>query len=552
MKNRYLIILFVLIAQIANAQFPADSMLNYMVDDKTGSEQVTPLSERTIDGYTYISWFDNSSGQYNLRMQRLNIDGVPQWAQGGIIVSSLPQNSALFRYDLDVDYDGNAIVAFQDERTGSLQVVAYKISTAGTSVWGSGIVLQDSTSDGLSPRITVTNSNDVIIAWNASLGSAKWVAYSKISSGGQQQWIKRIWNNQKYSRAVMLPAGTTGFQMLYVQEVGNFPGVTCTMYYQRFDSSGTALLTNAVQVSNKVIPFFFFPEIISDKHDGVYVAFNTGNPSNAMMNDVYAQRVDSAGNTWSATGTECANSTTEHKLTGAFVTNDTGSELFVLLQVLDGSQGSSGISLQKLDNTGTLMLGTNALNLHPISATYYLPVGMVYTQTGLMMAYLLGGFGNQILHGMSTDYNGLPVWGYDPAISAVLSNKDDVTCTNYQVGGMVVVWSDDRIDGGVYAQNIFLNGGMGPTVSIEEQSLVREAVLFPDPSAYPKLRLNAERSENLILKIINPLGQMISVTSLNVKPGVNELVIPQVGKGIYRLVLSTKEEIVWQQQWINE
>ena len=551
MKN-ILLLLLMTFSLSASAQFTNDTLGNTVIHELNGSEQSVPLTATTSDGKTYISWFDNSSGQYTLRMQLIDMDGINQWASGGVVVSSFPQNSALFRYDLEVDKEDNAIVAFQDERTGTLQVVAYKITPFGTSAWGNGVVLQDSTSDGLSPRVTVTNANDVIVAWNASLGSSKWVAYSKISAGGQLQWTKRIWNNQKYSRAVMLPASTSGFQMLYVQESGSFPGVTSTMYFQRFDSSGTAQWVSPVLVSSKTISFFFFPEIISNLNDGVYIAFNTGNPSNPMMNDVYAQEIDSTGALWSATGTQCANSTTEHKLVGGFCTNSTGTEICVALQVLNSSQSNSGISLQRLDNSGNLLLGTNALNIRPISANYYLPVGITDEQNGVMITYVLGGFNSQTISCLLTDYNGLPLWSYDPMISAFLSNKEDVSCGPYANGQVVIVWQDDRVDGGIYAQNVSANGGFGPQVSVEEFSLVREAMIFPNPSAYPKMKVWSDKQTTASIHLENLIGETVSTLTIDLQKGENLLSLPEPSvAGIYIVRILGNNQDLWQGKWVR-
>ena len=551
MKIKFLIPLL-LVFNFASAQFSQDTTLNSVIHDLSGSEQSVPLTATTTDGRTYVSWFDLSSGQYVLRMQLLDINGNEQWGQGGLVVSSYPQSSALFRYDLKVDQDDNAIVAFQDERTSTLQVVIYKLSAAGVSIWGNGIVLQDSTSSGLSPKIAVTSANDVVVSWNASLGNNKWVAYAKISSTGTLQWVKRIWNNQKFSRPVMIPSVNTGFTMLYVQETGNFPGVTCIMYAQQFDSSGIGIWGAPVQVSASAISFFFFPEIISDQQGGFYIAFNTGNPSNPMMNDVYAQHVDVNGNRWSLTGTRCSNSNTEQKLVGGFTTNGSGTELFVALQVLDQSQTNSGISLQKLDGAGVVQLGTGALNLRPISASYFLPVGIADDGAGLIIPYVIGSFGNQLLKALRVDYSGAVLWGYDPTISAVLSNKEDVSTGPFRNGQMILVWQDDRLDAGIYTQNIFPNGGFGPFVGLTESSLVLQPVIFPNPSSSPKLKVLADNHSACVLKITDLSGHLVYNQDAKLIPGENLIRLPfYLASGQYFLSVLYENGEIWNGRWIN-
>ena len=117
-----------------SGQWTADTLQNTVVRDDALQPAVTPLMCDGPNGSTYISWFETQGGQYVLKMQLLDVDGYAQWPADGLLISSHPQNSALFRYDLAADNDGNAIVAFQDERTGQLDIVVYKIAPDGTFV----------------------------------------------------------------------------------------------------------------------------------------------------------------------------------------------------------------------------------------------------------------------------------------------------------------------------------------------------------------------------------------------------------------------------------
>ena len=126
----------------------------------------------------------------DLHMQLIDSNGYKLWAPEGIVVSNFPQTTSTSTYDLKVDNEGNAIVAFQDERTGSLQIVAYKINATGNFIWGnSGLSLIDSTSvQGIAPSIAITANDDVYIAWNAEDTAISWIACQRISSAGVIQW----------------------------------------------------------------------------------------------------------------------------------------------------------------------------------------------------------------------------------------------------------------------------------------------------------------------------------------------------------------------------
>ncbi|MBL7983520.1 MAG: hypothetical protein JNM91_00915, partial [Flavobacteriales bacterium] len=125
--------------------------LNTAVSATSGAGAATPLSAPGPDGSTYVTWFENATGAYVLKMQRLDVDGQALWAPGGIVVSDEPQNSALFRFDFKSDHAGNAIVVFQDERSGALDVVAYKISPAGDALWAGGLPLLTPGATGIGP-----------------------------------------------------------------------------------------------------------------------------------------------------------------------------------------------------------------------------------------------------------------------------------------------------------------------------------------------------------------------------------------------------------------
>lgn len=557
MKN-FITIFFLFFSSLAFAQFGTDTVQNTLIHNIAGFEQSVPLSATTITGKTYISWFDNSSGSYVLKMQLLDAAGNAMWGNGGMVVSAYPQGTALFRYDLAVDNDENAIVAFQDERSGTLKVVVYKVNLSGALVWGNaGVALSDSTADGLGPRIGITQSNNVIVAWNASAGSAKWISFQKISAGGNIMWSKRIKDSNKYSRAVMVPNGSDQIMMMYVREVGNFPGVTSTMFAQIFDANGIAVWPSPVQVSSKTIAYFFFPNIISDGNGGFYIAFNTSNPVSLSLNDVYAQHVYSNGTLWSASGTEVANSVTEHKSTGGFCYNSTTSSLYVALQVLDGSQGSSGVSIQQLDATGNVQFGPNALNIKPISATYFNPNAIVDAGNGLITIFTEGSaFGSQLIKAFKTDYSGNLIWAYEPTVCATASNKDDLSAGKFLNNQVVMVWADDRLgigtDLGIYAQNLTGDGGFGITTGINENSFASAFSVFPNPGSHSSLRFISTVYTLAELQLTDVTGKLIFNQPVAVLSGENILTLPgDIQQGVYTITLREGSN-VQHLRWIKQ
>ena len=166
---------------------------------------------------------------FRSRMQRLDAAGNELWGPNGVVVSNAPQNTALFRYDLKTDNEGNAIVAFQDQRTGNMQVVAQKMDSTGAPVWpANGVVLADAdAAQGLSPVIGVLSNNNVVVAWNAySSTNQKWVCYielnpatgASINGAGPEKIKPATGTTPNYSRPSIASCPNNQYYIMYVQE----------------------------------------------------------------------------------------------------------------------------------------------------------------------------------------------------------------------------------------------------------------------------------------------------------------------------------------------
>ena len=521
MKHLLLLLSIIFLSESVIAQWTSDTTTNTIVRDT--SDATTPLIASIPDGSTYVSWFEFGGSNYDLHMQLLDSNGYKKWGPEGIVVSNQLQNSALFRYDLKADHNGNAIVAFQDERTGSLNAVVYKIDINGNSLWGpNGITLIDSlAADGISPSIGITALNDVVVAWNSNTPTSKWISAQKFSPSGSFLWssiyrIRDTLNNLNYSRAELFPSGSDDIQLIYVEENGTFPGVTSTLYTQRIHVGGNNFWPNGIQVSTKTIPYFFFPQPVPDDNGGFFLSFNTSNPVNPALNDVYVQNVDYNGNLWSATGVEAANSITNHKLVSSSIYVSNTNEYWILLQVLDGGQGSSGVSVQKFDALGTPLLGADGTVIIPFDPFYYRPNTINYSVNGVILTLTAGTFGQEHIRAIKLDDNGIPVWPTGGvSLCAVNSNKDDIQSGNFMYDNLVIVWQDDRNGSGVFAQNITDSGYLGIVANVSQIANENNIQLFPNPSAHPSLYFSSDNRTERTITLKDVQGKVIESISIS-------------------------------------
>lgn len=488
-------ILFALFCGNAFSQWTNDTTMNTPVRDTAGA--MTPLQSPAPLNGTYITWFEyDSISNLALHMQLLDSNGYYTWAPEGIVVSDYPQSSSLSYYDLKTDDDGNAIVAFQDYRSSDSQIMIYKIDAAGNSLWGgaAGVQLTDtSAAEGIAPSIAITPQNNIYVAWNADYSSGRGISCMKLSPAGAVLWSDnyRILDTAQvfnYSRPKLLPFGTDDVQMVYVREAGLFPSGTSTLFAQRIDANGVNISPSPIQISTNTVSYFFIPDPVADGPDQFYIAFDSSNPSNSLI-DVFVQHVDALGNTWNATGVEAENSTTNHKSLFASCLSSQN-EFWVLLRIMDPGQSMTGVSVQKLDAAGNVLLGPDGSLQVAMDGNDNIPFSISDVNDGVIFTVAFGGFGAQRIFARKLDYAGMAVWPVtNVSICAAFSGKDDLSAGIYSGNSLVFVWQDDRNGSGIFAQNISSDGSTGIITGLKNLSVDHSARLYPNPSRQPVIHL---------------------------------------------------------------
>nr|MBC8479609.1 hypothetical protein [FCB group bacterium] len=128
---------------------------------------IQPQIQSTSDGGAYIAWL--SDGDYNVHLQYLNPEGIPQWPAGGVQITNQPNSSwiAFYHMNMVVDLDNNAIITTVDTRSGLWQVYAYKLNTLAEHLWSiNGIHLSITGTENISPRLCLDPTlQGVVVTW---------------------------------------------------------------------------------------------------------------------------------------------------------------------------------------------------------------------------------------------------------------------------------------------------------------------------------------------------------------------------------------------------
>lgn len=466
MKNFLITLAFALLIPLLSiSQWSTDPAINNAIIALSGEEAI-PKIATCPNGDTYIASFSND-GNYNVRMQRLNAQGVTQWAANGILVSDNPQDSWLTDWDITADNANHAILVFPDIRNGGANVVAYRISPAGTFVWGAdGIVL--STGDAnYSPKVIATNAGNAIIAWQQD----EVIHFQKITPAGTLPWgssgLTISQTGLTFSWPQLLPVGTDEFIMKYYQDSGTFPAITRHIYAQKYNASGSGVWSSATLVSNaggisawtQVLP------IINDGSDGFYIAWHDDRDNNQLAS-TWVNHISNAGAVmFTANGVEASTLGGRNHYYPQLALPPGSSNVFVFWNEMDGNQNNRGIYGQKITSTGTKLWATSGMVFIEISLTDVFPEAARNSPTDVVLFYSQQITGLEYeLKAFRVDTDGGYVWSPNhKTICSVASEKVHVETNNFANNQWIMTWEDDRSgQKDIYAQNIQLDGSLGP------------------------------------------------------------------------------------------
>lgn len=450
------------------------------------------LTSAGPDGSTYVSWYDTFA--YNMRIQRLDADGIKLWGDAGVLVSDQPQLTYVTRYDLHADNAGNVIVAFADARDdGQLDVVAYALDPQGTQLWGpDGIELRIPDAHGIGPVVGPLADGRVAIAY-ATDRVPSTIAYQVFSAAGDPLWAQpREWvSDSAQTNANIVPCADGGFWLQCSRTASQgFPPLVNFMA-QRFGSDGE-MLGPEVRLSIEQNFIYYFTKPISDGHNGLYMALTLFNPDNENQFCLALQRVRANGTTWDPLGVRTESGALFQQLgQGALpvlVNDDSG--VMMGYERSDAAQSQGGIYVQRWDTAGTRMLGDGGVEVVPFSGDAWESDGNAVTNDGVIVLYKNGyPFAQDRLYAARVDMDGNMVWS--PArqdIASTPSEKGFACITPSAVGQAVVAWTDWRSGvNGVFAQNIPADG---LHVGIDEVSAWNGAHLIGDPGDRPELVLD--------------------------------------------------------------
>lgn len=450
------------------AQWPTNPALNLPVGDAPG-DQAVPKEAATPDGGAYIAWFDHASGNYDVRLQRLDANGYEAWPHQGILVSGNPQSTSLVDWDLIADSAGNAVVTFTDVRAGGdLDVYAYRIDPAGAFLWGgNGVALSADATYEANPVVAEMSDGTFVFAWSRSVSgaTARLGAQRLDASGAPLLGATGIeitggpTDDPGFVGILAAPGGA--FILSWIRDITPFSSPK-HLWTQKYDAAGSPLWGAApvVVYDAASLPIAFRPELVSDGQGGAWHAWHV---SVGSFFQGRVQHIDANGvEVFPHNGVEASLEPSRSEFNPSLAPLAGTGDVIVFYNKRNSGQSLWGIGGQRISATGQLLWGPGGIEYVPYDATPEEAPRAVPSGNGAFCFVEQGNFTTTIV-GLAVDAAGAALWNPSPIpVSSTVSAKDKLRAVAASDGTAILCWSDAR--GGtndIYSQNVEPDGSLG-------------------------------------------------------------------------------------------
>ncbi len=459
-------LLAALVVSPAFAQWSSNPAVNLSIADRSG-EQVQPKMVATADGGFYISWFDNSTGGYNVYLQRLDAAGNEQFAHNGVLVAHRNFSSTQ-DYGLDIDADGNALLAYSlNDSNNVAQIAAQKVAPNGSLLWAPGGVIVSNDAGGANaPKITSTGNGTVVVGWSSSAYS---IVAQKLDATGTPLWA---------AAGVSLVPPSGAFFLADLHGDGNGNAIVSwgaqlsqfdrELWTQKLAAADGASLWGSSPVkvfggTNGALQYGYFPPFTADGSGGAVFVWYTV----TTVGDVHVQHILSDGSAaFPQNGVEASTDTTQSHFEPSGAYDASTGDIYALWRETDTStQSQIGVYAQRVDSSGNRQWGNGGKVVVALGAIDQTQMTALPLQGGFLAAWASDDSPNPMpIHVARINADGSYAFpGNVVDIKTAPTDTSRLTGALSANGYAAYTWTDNDAagQGDVKAQNIQFDGTLG-------------------------------------------------------------------------------------------
>jgi len=438
--------------QRLSAQWSADPSVNNAICTAAG-DQTRPTIISDGAGGAIFLWEDLGTGaDHSISLQRIDALGIIQWTGNGVLIS--PASDDQRSPAMTSDDSGGAIIAWEDFRiTTGDAIYAQRINGSGSVQWPTdGVALCTTAAYHYPTAIASDGAGGAIITWVDSRSLSYHIYAQRVNSLGVAQWtakgvvISTAANDQIFPTIV---SDGTGGAIITWYDLRS--GTSFDVYAQRINSDGVVRWTsNGVAISTAADDQVS-PTITSDGAGGAIITWQDLRSGN---NDIYAQRIDSAGGLqWTANGV--AISTAANDQVSPIITSDDTRGAIITWQ--DARSGNYDIYAQRIDSAGVVQWTPNGVTIS-IAANDQLSPAITSDRTGGATITWQDARNDTStdIYAQRIDHAGLAKWATDGVlVSKAALDQTSPAITVDAAGGVIITWQDARNGNhDIYAQDV--------------------------------------------------------------------------------------------------
>jgi hypothetical protein len=407
-----------------------------------------------------VTWTDGriSASDNNIYAQRVNASGNLLWDKTGIAISSAPNNQ---ERPVITSVDNGAVIAWTDARSGDVDIYLQKVDINGKQLWAKDGVpackLMYSQED---PKLSHDGSGGVVVIWTDHRAEKSDIYAQRIYHNGTVAWqengrpITKAMGKQKNPEIIKLSSE----DWVIVWDDKRKGGVD--LFAQKINSAGIALWKDNGKLIVASSQAQESPAIATDSNGNTVVVWEDGRSGTL---DIFAQKISLDGNLlWKNNGVlvcSAKGSVVQQNIDMAF--NSRGE---IVLVFEDARSGFFNIYAQKVNRQGKLAWGMHGIAIAKVNGNQINPSVISDDKGGTIICWEDQRNKNYpSIRTQKINTKGKKVWESSISVSKIKSRQINPSMISDGKGGAIISWHDNRDIlslQDIYAQRISSKGSL--------------------------------------------------------------------------------------------
>jgi len=251
-------------------------------------------------GKAIVVWSDRRNDYGDIYAQRLDGSGNKLWV-AEVRVNSDSGTTSQWCPAVAVDGNGNAIVVWQDSR-GSGDIYAQKLDADGNKLWTTDVRVNSDSGTAWQwfPTVAARGNGNAIVAWEDFRSGSSDIYAQKLNAGGDKLWTSDVRVNSDSGTAshefpAVVVDGSADAVIVWHDD-RNGSGDNGDIWAQKLDGTGNRMWVADVRVdSDSGTASQWHPDVAVDEAENLYIVWEDSRDRNGDV-DIYAQKIDGQGN----------------------------------------------------------------------------------------------------------------------------------------------------------------------------------------------------------------------------------------------------------------